>query len=171
MPAGRPVWPACYFAKAQPRTRSSFALPCCPQEWGRPQGYLLLKKGLCCCSVAGASEPCGHINISAWLPRRKWRPAGRLQQGQDALTRALAGHLSQLCCCRSLELPWGWGYPRSLASPVCPASLLLSLLVPAACALGVCAALLCWGWTGLSPRACVLPCSAPDSAGEPGNPD
>lgn len=77
-----------------------------PWEWGRPQGYLLLEKGRCCCSKAGGPEsPIGTSTISAWLPRRKWRLAGRLQQGQDALTRALAAHFSQLCCCRSLELP------------------------------------------------------------------
>lgn len=109
-------------------------------------------KAICCSRrdiaaavLLGPESPVGTSAIFAWLLRRKWRPAGRLQQGQDALTRALAGHLSQLCCCRSLELPCGWDYPQSLASPVCPASLLLSLLVPAACALGVCVLHSCAG--------------------------
>lgn len=42
----------------------------------------------------GPESPTGTSTISAWLPRRKWRPVGRLQQGQDALTWALAGRLS-----------------------------------------------------------------------------
>lgn len=69
-----------------------------------------LRRDVASAVKVGPETPMGTSTISAWLTRRKCRPAGGLQQGQGALTRALAHHLSQLCCYRSLE------YPRAEAS-------------------------------------------------------
>ena len=118
-------------ALPRPRTSSPSALPhpCCPLGAGQTswlpaaqEGMLPLQRGW------GLGVPPGTSPTSVWLPGKNWRPVGRLQQGQDALTRVLAPSCAAAGALRSLGLaqPGSWASPVPLASPP------LSLPVPAA---------------------------------------
>lgn len=65
----------------------------------------------------GLGAPLEISMISAWLPGKKQRPSGRLQQGQDALTRILVWPPFPAVLLLEPCAPQDWRDPWLLAQP------------------------------------------------------
>lgn len=124
----RASWQGCVASPLPCQGAAQNQEPLCPPSPLLPTGSGADLVATCCSGRDAAARPGpwsppGTSTASAWLPRKKRRPVGRLQRGQDALTRVLvrpplpAVLLREPCAPRGWRNPWLLGQPGPSCRP------------------------------------------------------